>query len=69
MSALRTLLRDNIADVVDVFDEHNSEIYNDGTYRCTCGGSHGTKDQWEQHLADRLAGLLEGKATQLELFQ
>ncbi|UCZ58681.1 hypothetical protein [Mycolicibacterium phocaicum] len=60
-SDLRALLRDNITDIVAVFDDHDPGIYSDDVYRCpdTCGGFVGTKAEWEQHLADKLADLLE----------
>lgn len=71
MSALRTFLRENIADIITVWDDHNPGVYDDGMHQCSppCSGFYGPKDQWEQHLADKLADLLEEKATQLELFQ
>lgn len=65
---LRALLRKNATAIVAVFDDHDPGIYkaadmgtDEDLYRCPdpCGGFIGTKAEWEQHLADKLADLLE----------
>lgn len=67
--SVRQMVRDNIAGLLTVFDEHEAGIYSAddiGTEedRYTCPkrcGFVGTQSEWCDHLADKLADVLVAK--------
>lgn len=65
----REVFRANIGVLIKAFDDHDPGIYRAAhidtgadVYRCpdTCGGFAGTREEWERHLADKLADALAG---------
>lgn len=60
--AVRGLVHARITDIVATFDDHNPLIEDDGTYACwqkPCR-FRGQREEWERHLADKLADALAG---------
>ena len=55
---IQEFLRTNIAESVAAFDEHEAFLDDQVTpvaYLCNCG-FHGVEREWNQHLAERMAG-------------
>lgn len=47
------MIRDNIALIISVIDNHDAGVYDDGTHVCPCR-FRGSRVQWEQHIADAI---------------
>ena len=57
MPTVREFLRDTIAEVIAVFDDHDTHLEDwrsPVVYRCRCG-YRGHREEWEQHLAECIA--------------
>lgn len=57
MASVREFLTGNITQLIAALDEHEAGIYEDRapvSYYCRCG-FRGTEQQWEQHVAERMA--------------
>ncbi|MCG7610371.1 hypothetical protein [Mycobacterium sp. CnD-18-1] len=62
--ALRAIVHIRITELVGAFDAHNAEAYAETSegraYLCPCN-FRGTREEWDRHLADKLADALAGE--------
>lgn len=59
---VRGLIRERIADIVAVIDDHDPGVYEGVEYSCPGRCKfRGAQAEWERHLADKLADALVGE--------
>lgn len=58
MATVREFLTANITELIAALDDHEAGLYEDrapASYYCRCGQFRGTQQEWEQHVAERMA--------------